>query len=168
MKRENQYFYTNKAKMNHTTILAERVRRIYAGHNWSNTNLKNVLESINYTQANATENGTNSVLALAYHINYYINGIAEVLQGGDLVIRDKFSFDHPPIDNEKDWQAFVSQFLKDGEKFATLVEQLPEEQLSATFIDEKYGDFYKNLNAVIEHSYYHFGQIVLLTKHIVS
>lgn len=40
--------------------------------------------------------------------------------------------------------------------------------LDKPFIDEKYGSYIRNIEGVIEHSYYHLGQIVLLKKMIVQ
>ena len=47
------------------------------------------------------------------------------------------------------------------------MEQLPETMLWETFADEKYGNYYRNIHGIIEHTHYHLGQIVLIKK-IVS
>jgi hypothetical protein len=52
----------------------------------------------------------------------------------------------------------------DAENFTILIEQLPEGKLGETFFDEKYGNYYRNLHGVIEHTHYHLGQIVLIKK----
>ena len=52
----------------------------------------------------------------------------------------------------------------DAEKFAALIEQLPEEKLWETFFEDKYGNYYRNIHGVIEHCHYHLGQIVLIKK----
>lgn len=36
------------------------------------------------------------------------------------------------------------------------------------FIDEKYGTVLRNIEGVIEHSYYHLGQISLIRKMILN
>ena len=43
-----------------------------------------------------------------------------------------------------------------------MIEQLPEEKLYLSFVDEQYGTYQLNINAMIEHAYYHLGQIVLI------
>ena len=45
---------------------------------------------------------------------------------------------------------------------------MPEEELSQGFVDEKYGTYSRNIDGMIEHSYYHLGQIVLIKKLINS
>jgi len=101
---------------------------------------------------------------LAQHIHYYINGIKQVFEGGYLEIRDKFSFHFPEINSETEWKAFLNRFWQDTESFAKLLEQCPAEKWSENFVDEKYGSFQRNIDGLIEHSYYHLGQIVLLKK----
>jgi hypothetical protein len=88
----------------------------------------------------------------------------KVLQGGPLEGSDKYSFDHPPIQSQEDWEKLLEKTWSDAEKFAMLVEQLPEQKLWETFGEEKYGNYYRNLHGVIEHNHYHLGQIVLIKK----
>ena len=58
----------------------------------------------------------------------------------------------------------MTAFFNDAEKFASLIEQIPEEKLSAVFADEKYGTYQRNIDGMMEHSYYHLGQIVFIKK----
>ena len=55
-----------------------------------------------------------------------------------------------------------------AEKFAAHVERMPDEKLEAVFMDEKYGNYRRNIEGVIEHSYYHLGQISLIRKMIIE
>ena len=54
-----------------------------------------------------------------------------------------------------------------SEEFASHVENMSDRQLDATFVDKKYGTYQKNIEGVIEHSYYHLGQISLINKMIL-
>jgi len=45
---------------------------------------------------------------------------------------------------------------------------MTETQLEETFVDEKYGNYLRNIEGIIEHGYYHLGQISLLKKMIVK
>jgi hypothetical protein len=40
--------------------------------------------------------------------------------------------------------------------------------LDQPFVDEKYGSYLRNIEGVIEHSYYHLGQISLIRKMIIQ
>jgi uncharacterized damage-inducible protein DinB len=106
----------------------------------------------------------NTIAALVFHINYYVSAIINVLQGNALNASDKYSFDVPTITSKEDWDQLVNKLFADADTFAALVEQLPESQLWETFVDEKYGSYYRNLHGVIEHTHYHLGQIVVIKK----
>jgi len=93
-----------------------------------------------------------------------VAGIVNVLEGGSLDIRDKYSFDLPLIESPRDWENLLNKMWSDAEKFADLVEQMPDEKMAEVFVDEKYGSYHRNIDAMIEHSYYHLGQIVLIKK----
>ena len=145
--------------------IAKRFREVILNGTWiANTNYKDQLANLNWELATTKFNSLNTIATLAQHIHYYIKGILNVFNGGPLDIKDKFSFDFPPIEAQKDWEAFLNQFWYDAEAFAALVEQMPEEKLNEVFVDEKYGTYQRNIEAMIEHSYYHLGQIVLIKK----
>jgi hypothetical protein len=86
------------------------------------------------------------------------------MQGRAIDSHDKDSFDCPPVLSEDDWNKVVSKCFEDAEKLARLIETLPESKLWENFTDEKHGSYYRNLNGIIEHTYYHSGQIVLIKK----
>lgn len=58
----------------------------------------------------------------------------------------------------------MNKFWNDAEEFALKVEAMSDEKLDSVFVDEKYGSYRRNIEAMIEHSYYHLGQIVLIKK----
>ena len=45
---------------------------------------------------------------------------------------------------------------------------MTEEKLNEHFVDEKYGNYQRNIDAMIEHSYYHLGQIVMIKKMLLQ
>jgi hypothetical protein len=151
--------------MTHSEILAKRFREVILNGTWiANTNYQHQLQHLDWTIATAKYESLNTIAILAQHTHYYINGIKQVLEGGKLEIRDRYSFDFPHIRSQDQWEQFLNRFWKDAEAFARLVEQLPEERLGDAFVDERYGTYLRNIDGMIEHSYYHLGQIVLLRK----
>jgi len=110
----------------------------------------------------------NTIAMLTFHIDYYIAGIVNVFEGGDLEIKDKFSFDIPSIESQQQWEALLSKLWTDSERFAALLEQMPDSQLDEVFVDEKYGTYRRNIDGMIEHCYYHLGQITLIKKLLKS
>ena len=150
--------------MNLTGQIAKHVREVYFGGNWTSVNLKDSLADVTGEQATTKVYSFNTIAALVYHMNYFVSAVLMVLQGNPLDAHDKYSFDCPPIPSQKDWENLLNKTFTDAEKFASLVEQLPESKLWEIFADEKYGNYYSNLHGIIEHNHYHLGQIVLIKK----
>jgi hypothetical protein len=150
--------------MNLTEQIAKQLRDVYHGGNWTAVDLKNNLADVTWQQATTKVYSFNTVAALVYHINYYVTAVIRVLQGELLTGSDKYSFDHPTIQSQEDWQKLVDKIFADAETLALLVEQLPESKLLENFWDGKYGNCYRNITGVIEHNHYHLGQIVLIKK----
>ncbi|MBK8698549.1 MAG: DUF1572 domain-containing protein [Saprospiraceae bacterium] len=151
--------------MKKSKYLADRLREVLLNGKWiSNTNFKEQILSISWEQATRKVGDLNSIAVLVFHINYYLQGILHVFNGGDLEIRDKFSFDMQEITDDSDWQMLVNTFLSNAEKFSDKVEQMDDAMMAQPFVDEKYGSYLRNIEGVIEHSYYHLGQVSLLKK----
>lgn len=148
-----------------TTQLAQRIREVVLDGKWiANTNCKDQLENLDWQIATAKPGSLNTIAALTFHIDYYLAGMVRVLEGGPLDIRDKYSFDMPPVGSQEDWEKLREKLFSDAARFADLVEQMPEERLQVAFVDQMYGTWQRNIEAMIEHSYYHLGQIVLIGK----
>jgi len=147
--------------------LADRLREVYLSGTWiANTNYKKILLDVDKEMALTKVGNLNTIAKLTFHINYYLKGLLQVLDGGALEIQDKFSFDLPTMATEEDWQALVNDLERNAEKFIDRVEAMTEEELLSPFVEEKYGTYLRNLEGVIEHSYYHLGQMVLIKKQI--
>lgn len=151
--------------MNLSKQVAEQFREVYLNGSWVvGSNLKAQLQDLTWQQATAKIDNLNTIAALTFHLNYYIAGVLNVLKGGTLDIRDKYSFDIPPIESQADWEKLTNKMWDECEQLADLVEHMSNEQLAAAFTDEKYGNYLRNMHVLIEHGYYHFGQIVLIKK----
>ena len=120
------------------------------------------MKDVTWEEAVSQREGFNTIAVLTFHINYFVDAVLKVLEGGPLDAHDKFSFPHPPITSEADWQLLIDRMWADAERCAALVEQLPDDRLHTDMADPKYGTWYRNLHGIIEHSHYHLGQIVIL------
>lgn len=150
--------------MNTAEQIAKHFRDVYFGGNWTSVNMKETLADINWQEATRKIDDFNTIATLVFHTNYYVSAVLKVLQGSHLDAKDQYSFDHPHIQSPEDWEKMLEKNLSDAEKFARLIGQLPESKLWQPFTDEKYGNYYRNLHGIIEHTHYHLGQIVLLKK----
>ena len=155
--------------MKSSTEISSRFREIILSGTWvANTNYKDQLVALDWKTATTPLCSLNSIAILAQHIKYYINGINAVFKGGSLDIKDKYSFAFAPIQSQSEWENFLKLFWKEAEELAFWIEQMPEEKLDRVFVDEKYGTYRRNIDALIEHSYYHLGQIVIIKKLVLE
>lgn len=153
--------------MTRNITIASRLREVLLNGHWiANTNFREQIQSVNWEQATQKVENLNTIAALTYHVNYYLAGLINAFENGRLEISDKYSFDLPPIDSEYEWNKLVTEFLSNSEKFAHKVEEMDDKIFDEPFIDEKYGTFLRNIEGVIEHSYYHLGQVSLIRKMI--
>ncbi len=150
--------------MNISERIAHQLKEAHFGGNWTASDLKEQLNDVNWEEANRNVYSCNSIATLVFHMNYYIRRATEVLQGQPLNSKDSESFKHPEIDSAEKWSEAKKQFFKEALIFEELLKEFPEEKLHENFTDQKYGSFYRNLMGIIEHFYYHLGQIALLKK----
>lgn len=150
--------------METTKQIAKLLRDVHFGGNWTWVNLKDTLEGVNWKQATTKVYDFNTIAVLVYHMNYYVHGVSEYLQGKPLNTKQDFSFNHPPIHSEEDWQQLINGVWNDVESLADVIENLSETKLNETFYEDQYGNYYRNLHGIVEHCHYHLGQIVLIKK----
>jgi len=150
--------------MNLPQQIAKHFREVYVGGNWTDVNLKDSLKDLTWQQATTQVHSCNTIAALVYHMNYYVSRVLKVLHGNPLEAHDKDSFGLPPVTSAEDWESLKKTAFTDAETFASKIEQLPASKFEETFVDEKYGSYYRNIHGIIEHNHYHLGQIVLLKK----
>lgn len=147
-----------------TTQLAKSIRDIHFGGNWTDSSFQEHLEDVLLKEATTQIQSFNTIAVLVFHVNYFVAGVNIFLEGEPLGIKDKYSFNIPPLNSEKDWQELLNKVWFDAEKLATLIEKLPEEKMEEFFLDEKYGTYYQNFQGIIEHCHYHLGQLVMIKK----
>ena len=144
--------------------LSKHFKDVFFGGNWTAVNLKDTLEGITWQQATTKVHNLNTIAVLVFHINYYIDAVLKVLQGEPLNASDKYSFGLQPITSGEDWRKLVNKTFEQAELFADRIEGLDDKKLFEDFADPKYGNYFRNLAGIIEHTHYHLGQIVLLKK----
>jgi len=155
--------------MEKSKALANRLEEVLLTGKWiAHTNLNEQLSKTTWQQATRKIDDHNSIAELTFHINYYVEGILNVLKGGDLIIRDKFSFDMNKLESATDWETLVQSFITNSKAIVEVVATQPDSQWKEPFVKEEYGTYARNIEGLIEHSYYHFGQISLLLKLINS
>lgn len=149
--------------------LANRFREVVLNGKWiANTNFKDQISDLSWEEATSKVGELNTIALLTFHVNYYIKGVLQFFETGQLEIRDKYSFDMHPIDSDADWDDLKNDLFSNSERFADFVEKMSDDQLEAVFIDKKYGTYRRNIEGMIEHAYYHLGQVVLISRLVLS
>ena len=146
--------------------LARHFRQAYTGGSFSEKHLQRELSGLTFQQA-TTRSGrgdTNSIAAIAYHLHFYVLGLETALAGGTLDTRDAASWDTPAIETQAQWDALVAEVLRVGAAFAKTLAALPEAEVWAPFYAPTNSSTFTNALGVLEHVYYHLGQIVVIRK----
>lgn len=155
--------------MNKCKALANRLEEVLLNGKWiANTNIQEQLDKTNWNIATSKIGNHNSIAELTFHLNYYLGGILNVFNGGDLEIRDRYSFDLEEMNSETHWKLLLKSFKENSTLMIEKIANLPEDQLETPFVKEEYGSYARNIEGLIEHNYYHFGQISLLLKLITA
>jgi hypothetical protein len=145
--------------------IANHLRQVFFGGNWTGINVRETLQDVTLNEASQEPVSGNSILALTYHIYYFVSAILPVMDGLPLDAHDRYSFDHPKLSSDAEWQTFLSRIWNDVELLAQKMENANDEKLMDDFVDKKYGSYYRNFHGLIEHTHYHLAQINTLKRH---
>lgn len=148
--------------------LATHIKNVYYGGNWTVSNFKEILEDVSWQEATTQVYGCNTIATLVFHTSYFLHVINRVLDGGPLDGSDKLSFNHPPINNNQDWEAQIQDALTAANTMSILTAKVPNTTLWQDFSDSKYGNYFRNIQGIIEHCHYHLGQIAIIKKIVKS
>lgn len=150
--------------MGFASQIALQFKQLYFGPSLVGSSLQDGLDGVDWKLATGRFNNLNSIAMLVFHINYYVSAVLKVLKGGPLDAHDKFSYDLKPIESEEDWQSLLAKCRKDAEEYIALVEKMTDDELQKPMDTGKYGNWFKNLLIIQEHSNYHLGQIIIIKK----
>lgn len=150
--------------MSYANQIAKDVRSLYFDGGFIGACIKDHVKDLTWEEAAKRPEGFNSIARLVFHLDYYVRAVTNVLQGGPLDAHDKYSFDCPPIESQQDWEKLRDSAFRNAETFGGLIEKLSDEELQSDFLDGKYGTYFRNLLGLLEHSYYHMGQMALIRK----
>lgn len=143
-------------------LIATHLTEAFEGNNWSDVNVKDTLDDITFEEAITLTNASpNTIAALLYHMTFYNKAVCTRLRGEEPTINDANGFDLPPLKDENDWIRLKQDAFIAARELADRIKTFADDRLPEENPPGK-GTFYKKLHGVIEHNYYHLGQIVIL------
>ena len=149
-----------------TETLAKNLLNAFEGNNWTDVSIKDTLAGLSWQQVTTqTPASPNTIASLVNHLWYWNTIIMERMKGNYPNVPETNGFDVSELHDDADWQILIKKTHQSFINLANAIRQFPEEKLMET---PKTGasTINANLFGIVEHAYYHLGQIVIV-KHLV-
>ena len=140
-----------------TERIIQQLNNFYNGNSWVTDNFqKKILSLPGDVAMKKVPGNTHSIAALVCHINAWRNFVLQKLTGSDdYDIEDNSLADWPvPVE----WDAVCKEFEACHFDLIKAIKTFPAEKLNDTVSKRSYSFIYL-LNGIVEHDYYHYGQI---------
>jgi hypothetical protein len=147
-----------------TRQIQKRISELFLEGGWiTGKSVCSFLQELPWEEIQSPPPKVNSIFSLVFHLHYYLQGINHGLKTGKIEISDRFSFP-THRGNFETWEQLKLGIKTEAIWLLNFLEHRTDEQLHQDFADGKYGSILQNLEGMLEHSYYHFGQMVFLSK----
>jgi uncharacterized damage-inducible protein DinB len=148
-----------------TDLISFHIKEVYEGNNWTDVNIADTIKGINWQQAQQqTAGSTNTIASLLHHLYYWNGIIRQRMKGETPVIPEMNGYDVPVLNNEEEWNTLKEKTHQSFTELADAVKNFPEEKLQDNYASSIPSTYYRNFQGIVEHAYYHLGQIVILKK----
>ncbi len=144
--------------------IARQLLEMYDGNNWSEVCLKSTLSDVSFSEATTlTRASKNNIAALTHHITYYIRVVEHRLLGNNFDPKHNESFRLKSLEGDVDWKEQQEHLHQAIHDLADAVRNIDDSRMGEP-LKPTGSSVYKSLHGVIEHCYYHLGQIIMLKK----
>jgi hypothetical protein len=132
-----------------TKRIAEQLRLVLSGDTWTGICAKAILADITAVQAAAT----------------YLAAARDPLAGKPMphIYKTPADWRVPGDTSTAAWKEAVAQVQRSGEALAAAIERFDPARLGDTVPNREYS-FYYLLHGVVQHTFYHLGQIMMVKK----
>jgi len=149
--------------MSETTLLADQIRRSYAGPAWHGPALLDVLAGVTAAIAGRRLAGSHTIWEIVLHVSVWQQAATRAL-AGEPMPPDDFADDwRPPRTTDKEWTEDLADLERSSRDLVCAVAAMNESRLRDTVPGREY-TFHFLLHGVPQHNTYHAGQISLLKK----
>ena len=150
-----------------TYTLADNLLSAFEGDNWTEVSIADTLRDVSLEQATRKTAGSpNTIASLVHHLWYWNTIIPLRMKGENPEIPDVNGFDVGELNSETDWKNLVDKAHQSFINLSDTIRHFPPEHLPHPASGGR-STIGKNVYGIIEHAYYHLGQIVIL-KHLVQ
>jgi hypothetical protein len=148
-----------------SVLIAEQLRRAFAGDAWHGPALLELLQDVDATTAAAKPlPEVHSIWELVLHVAVWDGAACRRLAGEKFQPQGTANFPLVPnLITEAAWRKAVTHAKRTHDVLVKTVAALPESRLRERVPGKKY-DFYLMLHGVAQHELYHAGQIAILKK----
>jgi uncharacterized damage-inducible protein DinB len=152
-----------------THQIAEHIKQVYEGNNWTDVSIAATLENTDWKQAQQqTEASPNTIASLLHHLYYWNGIIMQRMKGETPVISEENGYDVPFLNNEEEWNALKERTHESFIQLSEAMKNFPEEKLLENYAPHIPSTYYRNMQGIVEHAHYHLGQIVILKNLIAA
>jgi uncharacterized damage-inducible protein DinB len=152
------------SRSSESTLLADQLRRAFAGAAWHGPALLELLDDIDARTAAAKPlPSVHSIWELVLHIAVWDAAACRRLGGEKFQPKGLANFPPVPKPTAVAWRKAVGDAKGAHDVLVRTVAALPDSRLRQRVPGKKY-DFYFMLHGVAQHELYHAGQIALLKK----
>lgn len=143
--------------------IAKQFRSIYIDGTRTYPSFQDQLTDVDWEMAIARIGGIQNIATLTHQLGLLVKEGIDLMEGKDPE-EESDTVLNPPFAGANAWHHYKVSVIREGESFAQLLEQLPDHQLWQMYGSAEYGTYYENLYGIVEKTYYHLGQIVLIKK----
>jgi hypothetical protein len=154
----------NNRKMKITELIAQHLKDVHNGDNWTDVNIEQTLANVSFEEAMMqTAASVNTVATLLHHISFWNRVVAERATGKVPVIGADNGFAMNPLTSEEEWKALQEDNIRSAGELAAAIRLFDEERLILPILPG-HSSAYKNFQGQVEHVHYHLGQMVMIKK----
>lgn len=143
----------------------DQFKRFYAGNNWVGVGAEARLNSIDFqTAVQIPKAGTHTIFQILKHMLAWRKLLLQRLSGDndfDIELDSPMDWSAPTNLKSGDWEALRQAFHQSQEDLIVALEKEDDRLLDQT-VPTRHYDYRYLINGVIQHDFYHLGQINLL------
>jgi uncharacterized damage-inducible protein DinB len=146
--------------------IAHGLSNVFEGENWTDVYLRDVVQDLSWEEAiTRTPASPNSIAAIVNHLTYWNGVIRQRLQGTVVPISENNGFNLPPISSDVQWRQLIDDYCESVRMLNLDINGLREEEMGKPILPNS-SSVYSHLQGLVEHAFYHMGQMIILKKFI--